>query len=97
MPCEWNKANKRNVIGRKISEIYVRKKERSNLEKKHGTNFEEIRCQALSEFDPRIASQRRITNEEVSDLYASLHECSPSAVVFKSIEEPHDSACMKTL
>ena len=97
VPCEWNKANKRNVIGRKISEIYVRKKERSNLEKKHGANFEEIRCQALSEFDPRIASQKRITNEEVSDLFASLHECSPSAVVFKSIEEPHDSACMKTL
>ena len=59
VPCGWNKANKRHVTGGRISDIYIRKKERSSQDKKQDANREEIRSQALAEFDPRNASHRK--------------------------------------
>ena len=102
VPCGWNKSTKREIEGKRVSQICVRKKSHSNIEKKGDadSNREQIRSEALANFDPGISAHRTLTNEHVSSLLNRLHTCSPDAVLFKSVEEAHipvNVACVSLL
>ena len=102
VPCGWNKSTKREIEGKRVSQICVCKKLCSNIEKKGDaeSHREQIRSEALANFDPRISAHRTLTNEHVSSLLNRLHMCSPDAVLFKSVEEAHipvNRACVSLL
>ena len=89
VPSGWNKCTKRVIEGKRVSQICVRRKLRSSIERKGDADYirEQIRSEALPNFDPRISAHRTLTNEHVSSLLNRSHTCSLEAVFFKSVEE----------
>ena len=92
LPCNWNKASKKTIEPKRISDIVVRKKLRTQADKKGDENSEGIRANALNTYDPRHTQHRVITDESVSDLYGKLYNVTPTSVVFKCIPMGDDDA-----
>ena len=66
--------------------MIVRKKLRSGVEKKGDENKEGTRLIELNKFDPRIETDRQISENNLSSFLESVQKLNKNAVIFKSIE-----------
>jgi len=90
--CEWNKATKKEITPKLVSELYVRKKMGTSAENKPDeVSREEMRTCHLIEFDPRIPSHRSKNESHINQFLGKLKSINSNAVIFYSTVDEKSS------
>ena len=96
IPCGWNAGTKKEVSGRKIQDLVLRKRIRTKLKSDPASqkrSTEEERSKALRDFDPRLPRHRESDDDQIKLFYECLakNPMTKGAVLFKSIEATETS------
>ena len=92
--CADNQDTKKEVVPKRIAELFVRKKLSSSENKiVDKTPDKEVRMKDLSAFDPKIESHRQFISDDVSNFSHKIQIINKNAVLFKSIETCDTTVC----